>query len=169
MRIGVGALLLLLGLSAAPALGADAAMPSAEPVFAATLTDLQGKPVALAELKGKVTVLNFWATWCTPCRNEIPHLVEGYNHYASRGVLFLGAAVEDNAEAVATFAKAYNINYPLAMAGREQGIALLQALGNKIAGLPYTLVLDRQGKVVAVKRGVMTTERLRQILDPLLP
>jgi thiol-disulfide isomerase/thioredoxin len=160
----------LLGLAVPSAFAADAAaLPAAEPIFAATLADLDGRPVALAELKGKVVVLNFWATWCTPCRTEIPHLVEGYDRYAPRGVAFLGAAVEDSAETVSAFAKTYGINYPLAMAGREKGIALLQALGNKIAGLPFTVVLDRQGGVVAVKRGVMTSARLQQILDPLLP
>ena len=142
-------------------------MPSPDPIFAATLTDFDGKPVALAGLKGKVVVLNFWATWCSPCRTEIPHLEEGHKKYGQRGVVFIGAAVEDSADSVRDFAKAYNISYTVAMAGKDQGIALLQALGNKIAGLPFTVVLDRQGNVVAAKRGILTPARLQQILDPL--
>ena len=143
-------------------------MPSADPVFAATLADFDGKPVPLAELRGKLAVLNFWATWCGPCRTEIPHLIEGQEKYGPRGVVFMGAAVEDNADSVRDFGKSYGINYPVAMAGKDQGIALLRALGNNIAGLPFTIVLDRQGNIVAAKRGIMTPARLQQILDPLL-
>lgn len=143
-------------------------MPSADPVFAATFADYDGKPVPLVELKGRLVVLNFWATWCGPCRMEIPHLVDAQEKYGPRGIVFMGAAVEDNAESVRDFGRAYGINYPVVMAGKDKGIALLRALGNKIAGLPYTIVLDRQGRIVAVKRGVMTPARLQQILDPLL-
>jgi len=160
---------LVLGLMAGAAVAAEIeSIPSADPVFAATLADFDGKPVPLAELKGKRVVLNFWATWCGPCRTEIPHLVEAREKYGPRGIVFMGAAVEDNAGSVRDFGKAYNINYPVAMAGKEKGIALLRALGNKIAGLPFTIVLDRQGNIVATKRGIMTPARLQQILDPLI-
>lgn len=143
-------------------------MPPAEPVFAATLADFDGKPVPLAELKGKLVVLNFWATWCGPCRMEIPHLIEAQEKYGPRGIMFMGAAVEDNADSVRDFGKAYGITYPIVMAGKEKGIALLRDLGNKIAGLPFTIVLDRQGNIVAVKRGIMTPAILQKTLDPLL-
>ncbi|BAN34196.1 peroxiredoxin [Sulfuricella denitrificans skB26] len=143
-------------------------MPSAAPVFAATLADFDGKPVPLVELKGKLVVLNFWATWCGPCRTEIPHLIEAQEKYGPRGIVFMGAAVEDNADSVRDFGKAYGINYPVLMAGKEKGIALLRALGNKIAGLPFTIVLDRQGNIVAAKRGIMTPALLQKTLDPLL-
>jgi thiol-disulfide isomerase/thioredoxin len=169
---------LVFGLWAVPAVavGAEApakpvaaeSMPSSDPIFAAVLADFDGQPVALAELKGKVVVLNFWATWCTPCRTEIPHLEEGHRKYGPRGVMFIGAAIEDNADSVRDFVKAYGITYPVAMAGKDKGITLLQAINNKIAGLPYTVVLDRQGNVVAAKRGILTPARLQQILDPLL-
>lgn len=143
-------------------------MPSAAPVFAATLADFDGKPVPLAELRGKLVVLNFWATWCGPCRTEIPHLIQAQEKYGPRGIVFIGAAVEDNADSVRDFGRAYGINYIVAMAGKDKGIALLRALGNKIAGLPFTIVLDRQGNIVAAKRGIMTPALMQQILDPLL-
>lgn len=143
-------------------------LPSSDPIFSAVLTDLEGKPVSLAEYKGKLVVVNFWATWCAPCRTEIPYLEEGYKKYGPRGVVFLGAAVEDDPAFVKDFAKANGITYPLAMAGKEKGIALLQLLGNRIAGLPYTVVIDRHGGVLAVKRGILTPQRLQQILDPAL-
>lgn len=162
-------LLLVFGLMAGTSIAAETeAMPSADPVFAATLADFDGKPVPLAELKGKLVVLNFWATWCGPCRMEIPHLIEAQEKYGPRGIVFIGAAVEDNADSVRDFAKAYGISYTVAMAGKDQGIALLRALGNKIAGLPFTIVLDRQGNIVAAKRGIMTPALMQQILDPLL-
>jgi thiol-disulfide isomerase/thioredoxin len=152
--------------SAKPA--ATEAMPSSAPIFAAVLTDFDGQPIALSELKGKVVVLNFWATWCAPCRIEIPRLEEGHKKYGSRGVAFIGATVEDEADSVRDVAKADGITYTVAMAGKEKGIALLQALGNKVAGLPFTVVLDRQGNVVATKLGILTSARLQKILDSIL-
>jgi hypothetical protein len=95
-------------------------------------------------------------------------LIEGQEKYGPRGIMFIGAAVEDNADSVRDFGKAYGITYSIVMAGKDQGISLLRALGNRIAGLPFTVVLDRQGNIVAVKRGIMTPARLQQILDPLL-
>jgi thiol-disulfide isomerase/thioredoxin len=169
MKSPVYLLVLLLGLVAAPVVTAETeVMPSSAPAFAATFKTLDGKPITLAEWKGRVVVLNFWATWCPPCRTEIPHLEAGRKKYASRGVVFIGAAIEDKADSVRDFAKAYDITYPVVMAGSDNGIALLQALGNKAAGLPFTMVLDRQGNVAAVKLGILTPVRLQQILDPLL-
>ena len=162
-------LLLLLGLITAPVIAAETeAMPTSAPAFAATFKTLEGKTITLAEWKGKVVVLNFWATWCSPCRTEIPHLEAAQKKYASRGVVFIGAAIEDDADSVRDFAKANGISYPVLIAGSDNGIALLQSLGNKVAGLPFSLVLDRQGKIVAVRLGILTPVRLQQILEPLL-
>ena len=162
-------LLLLLGLITAPVIAAETeATPSSAPAFAATFKTLDGKNMSLAEWKGKVIVLNFWATWCSPCRTEIPYFEAAQKKYASRGVVFIGAAIEDDADSVRDFAKANGISYPVLIAGSDNGIALLQSLGNKVAGLPFTMVLDRQGKIVAVKLGILTPVRLQQILEPLL-
>ena len=160
---------LFLGLISASAVAAETeAMPSSVPAFAATFKTLDGKPVTLAKWKGKVIVLNFWATWCPPCRAEMPFFEASRKKYASRGVVFIGAAIEDGADSVRNFAKANHIAYPLVMAGSEYGIALLQALGNKDAGMPFTMMIDRQGNVVAIKLGILTTARLQQILEPML-
>jgi len=140
--------------------------PPSAPIFAATFDDLDGKPVALADFKGKPLVLNFWATWCPPCRKEIPDLVEIQSQYGERGVAIIGVAVEEKTR-IPEFVRDNKINY-LILLGREQGIELLQALGNRSAGLPYTVVLDRQGDVVFIKRGALTRERLEQVLLPLL-
>lgn len=140
--------------------------PPSAPIFAATLDNLEGKPLPLADFRGKPLVLNFWATWCPPCRKEIPELIEFHNRYVSRGVTLIGIAVEDKAR-VAEFVAATPIPFPV-LVGRDQGIALLQALGNQSAGLPYTVVLDRQGNIVFTKRGALTRERLEQVIAPLL-
>lgn len=160
--------ILVLGFGLPGIASAADVLPPAGPIFAAAVNDLEGKPMSLTEFKGKVIVLNFWATWCAPCRKEIPALEEGYRKYGPRGVEFIGAAMEDDPAQIKAFASANGITYPLAIVGREKGIALLQALGNRIAGLPYTVVIDRQGVVVGVKRGVLTSQRLQQLLDPAL-
>ena len=134
---------------------AQAEMPSSAPLFAATLQDLDDKPAALANWKGKPLVVNFWARWCGPCRAEIPELIKARAKYKARGVEVLGLGLEDKAEAVREFAKAYEMDYPVLLA-KEQGIALMQALGNAKAGLPFTLAVDRRGNIVYKKLGGMS-------------
>ncbi|MGB7503010.1 MAG: TlpA disulfide reductase family protein [Azonexus sp.] len=141
-------------------------MPSSAPLFAATLNDLDDKPVALERYKGKPLIVNFWARWCGPCRAEIPELIE--IRKAHKGKLeVLGIAIEDKAEAVKDFAKAYEMDYPVFVAGGK-GIPLMQALGNTKGGLPFTLVIDRNGQVVQKRLGVMKKADLDAAADLLL-
>ncbi|MGH8735846.1 MAG: TlpA family protein disulfide reductase [Burkholderiales bacterium] len=108
-------------------------------------TDLQGKTRRLAEWRGKVVLCNFWATWCQPCRKEIPMLVALSKEMAAKDVEIVGIAI-DSAVKVAEFAKDYKVSYPLLVAG-PNGIDLMRAAGNQIGGLPYTAFLDRQGRI----------------------
>ncbi|MBZ0106049.1 MAG: TlpA family protein disulfide reductase [Sulfuricella denitrificans] len=158
--------ILLLALFLTPAVQAADEISSA-PVYQSSFNDLASQPFKLEKLKGKVAIINFWATWCPPCRKEIPDLIAIQENYRDRGVSILGIAVEDNRELVQDFARAYNINYPL-VAGKEPGIALMQKLGNQVAGLPFTLVLDAQGIIVAKRRGQMNAARLEQALQEAL-
>lgn len=132
---------------------AAAELPASAPLFAATLSDLDDKPVALERFRGKPLIVNFWARWCGPCRAEIPELVKVRK--ANKGKLeVLGIGIEDKAEPAKEFAKAYDMDYP-AFVAKEKGIPLMQALGNTKMGLPYTIVVDRNGKVVQTKAGLM--------------
>lgn len=143
---------LLGGLACCMALAARA--EGSGPLFAATLDDLADKPVALARYEGRPLVVNFWARWCGPCRDEIPDFVKARAKYKSRGIEVLGIAIEDQTGSVRDFAKAYEMDYPVLM-GKDKGLALMQALGNTRAGLPFTVVIDRQGRILSNKLGPM--------------
>lgn len=130
-----------------------AGQAGAETLFAATLNDIEDKPVALERYRGKALVVNFWARWCAPCRKEIPEL----NKFAKANkgkIEVLGIGIEDRAEPVRLFAKSNNIDYPLFIAG-DKGIPLMQSLGNVFGGLPFTLFIDRNGKVIERKLGMV--------------
>lgn len=145
--------------------GADD-MPASAPLFAATLADLDDKPVALARYKGKPLVVNFWARWCGPCRAEIPELIKFRNQHKGK-VEVLGIGIEDKAEPAKDFAKAYDMDYPVFVA-KEQGIPLMKALGNTKGGLPYTLFIDRNGQVFEKKMGLIKKADLDAATEKLL-
>jgi len=115
--------------------------PDAAPDF--QLNDLDGKPVSLDEAKGKVVLLNFWATWCGPCRAEIPDLVDLQKRYADKLEIIALATEEDDADQVRRFVLRSGINYRVAMAPDD----LVRAYGG-IAALPTSFVIDAQGRVV---------------------
>jgi thiol-disulfide isomerase/thioredoxin len=148
----VVALVLLLAGSIAHAAGS-------EPLFAATLSGTDDRPVALAAYRGKPLIVNFWARWCGPCRVEIPELTKAHDKYGKKGLVVLGIGLEDKAESVRDFMKAYEMNYPVLLA-KNTGIELMQALGNSKAGLPFTVVINRKGEIVASKLGAMNKSEL---------
>ena len=147
--------------------GAGAPGPQAEDriLRSATLVDLAGKPRRLSEWQGRVLVCNFWATWCAPCREEIPMLMSEREKYGKSGLEIVGIAI-DNAVKVAQFAASLKITYPILLAEAD-GLDLMRKLGNTSGGLPYTVVADRQGVLVLRKLGAMKQADLDGILGPL--
>jgi thiol-disulfide isomerase/thioredoxin len=135
-------------------------------ILTAKLSGLDGVTMSLEQWRGKVLVVNFWATWCAPCREEIPEFIKYQANLAVNGVQFVGIAV-DNSERVAIYAKEMGINYPLLVGGIET-MELAKEVGDRAGVLPYSLIVDRSGKVVATTVGILKPERLEKLLAPLL-
>ncbi len=128
-----------------PAAPAPAALAST--VMDAKISLLDGKSKKLSDYSGKVLIVDLWATWCGPCRQEIPHLVEIARTYKSKGVEVIGLTNENpmtDAEAVKEFSKAFKINYPVGWATPEVQIGIMRGRN----GIPQTLIIGRDGKVV---------------------
>ena len=133
--------------------GADVAA-----LLAAPLRDLEGRPRSVLEWKGQVLVCNFWATWCAPCREEIPALSRVRAKTSSKGVEIVGIAIDKVAN-VADFARELKIEYPILIADAG-AIDLMRRLGNSAGGLPFTVVLDRVGKLAHRKLGAISEAEL---------
>jgi thiol-disulfide isomerase/thioredoxin len=169
------------GLIAAVALGAAAAgyaynawrtAPTAQAeqgltaLAAARLSDLDGMPQSLEQWRGKVIVVNFWATWCEPCREEIPLLVKLQQKYESQGLQLVGIAI-DQPEKVRPYAAEMAMNFPV-LIGAVDGIELMRLLGNRAGVLPYTVVLRRDGAIAAREIGAVKEPRMEALLSQLL-
>ncbi len=116
------------------------------------LRDSQGASIQLSALKGKVVVLNFWATWCHPCRREIPWFVEFQRNFTAQGFTVIGVSVdEDGWSAVLPYLTEQKVNYPIVLGNDD----LLRAYGG-VASLPTTLIIDRQGRVAATHVGLVS-------------
>jgi thiol-disulfide isomerase/thioredoxin len=131
-----------------------------------TLNDASGKSRNIDEWQGKVRIINFWATWCPPCIKEIPEFVALQEQYANKGLQFIGVAVDDEESVTAYLAK-MKINYPI-LIGDIEGIALAHQLGNSVDAVPYTLVVDKQGKIIHQHRGGISKEQIMEVISPIL-
>ncbi|AOY02258.1 hypothetical protein BJP62_07840 [Jeongeupia sp. USM3] len=132
--------------------------------FDAALKDVNGKPYKLAALRGKPLVVNYWATWCSPCREEIPEFVSLSKKYAGK-VRFVGIAI-DEAKPVTDFVRQYKVSYPN-LVGEADAMDLMKAEGNTIGALPYTAIYDSQGRRVSTHTGRLSGEKLESILKTL--
>jgi len=132
-------------------------------LMAASLPDMEGKPQALAQWRGKVMVVNFWATWCRPCLEEIPEFVRMQEKFGKEGLQFVGIAV-DNAAKVREFAIKYRMNYPV-LIGEMDGVELARVAGNELGGLPFTVIVDRNGRLIGTELGGLNEQKLTAIIQ----
>jgi thiol-disulfide isomerase/thioredoxin len=138
--------------------------PSAlDDLWARQFDNPEGQPVVLADFKGKPLLLNFWATWCPPCVEEMPLLSRFRQANADRGWQVLGLAVDQPA-AVRRFLQAAPVSFPVAMAGLA-GTDLARSLGNATGGLPFTVVVDGKGRIAARKLGQVSEADLAKWVE----
>ena len=132
-----------------------------------TLPDLDGKKQSLNSWRGKVIVLNFWATWCPPCREEIPLFVELQKKHPVDDLQIIGVAI-DNKTAVMLYRQTAGINYTILM-GNDDTMDLVAQYGNRMASLPYSVIIDRSGSIAVRKLGAFSKLELNSLIEPLLP
>lgn len=145
-----------------------AAAPASDAVaqlLGTPLQDVAGKPQTLAPYKGRILVVNFWASWCGPCVAEMPELVRLHDTYARKGIQFIGIGV-DSQQNVQAFLKKIPVDYPILVSGFG-GADLARSLGNSAGALPFTVVIDANGVVRSTKLGQVVPAELSKTLDAL--
>lgn len=130
------------------------------------LPDLNGNMQNLSQWQGKILIINFWASWCPPCLEEIPVFISLQQQYQNKNLQFIGIAVEEQ-QAVAEYNAKVNINYPLLIAG-DDGIKLSRALGNDIDAVPFTVIISPEGKMIHRQPGEMSKAELLKIIQPFI-
>jgi len=145
---------------------AAAACPESSPAkLDFTLTSLTGDEVALEDFAGKVILLDFWATWCAPCKVEIPWFIDFYERYQAQGLQVVGVAVDDTAEVLQRYADQIGMNYPVLLGlGRDDVTEAYQPM----PGLPTTFIIDREGSICMRHTGLGDREMFEAQIEELL-
>lgn len=141
--------------------GKDVAEESLAPDF--SLPDLTGQELDLSSYRGKVVLLDFWATWCDLCRDEIPHFIELQNKYGSQGLQIIGVSMDDGPEPVRDFYHRFKMNYPVVMGNAKTG-----ELYGGILGLPIAFLIGRDGRISAKYTGATDISALEKEIKTLL-
>lgn len=139
---------------------------STDAFFAASLQDQDNMTQALSQYKGKTIVVNFWATWCPPCREEMPELSALHTQWQEKGVMVLGIAIDELA-LVQAFSETSPVAYPLLVA-EDEGVMMATHLGNDRGGVPYTVLINPQGQLVKTYFGKITKSIIEADLNTLL-
>lgn len=142
----------------------ETAISNIRPLF--KLKDINGKIRDVKEWDGQVLMINFWATWCPPCRKELPAFIEVQEKYKDKGFKIVGIALDEK-QAVIDFTDPMGINYPILLADQE-GAVLTKAYGNRLGVLPFTVIIDRKGNIVHRQRTELTFEQVESMIKPLL-
>lgn len=150
------------GMISSQALTPEEAAVAVDAILALDLPDLDGRPQPLAQWRGKVLVVNFWASWCKPCVDEMPALSRLNSHFAPLGVQFVGIGVDD-AEKLAAFVRTTPVSYPVLVASPAG-----MTPGLQVKGLPYTVVIGRDGRSAMTRLGRVDEASLEPVLRRLL-
>lgn len=153
-------------------------LPLQRPAFAAnggerpaipdiSYPDLDGQQHSLREWKGRVLLLNFWASWCAPCLAEIKHLVDYQQRFGGQGLQIVGLGLDDPRK-LKNVQRTLRINYPILSAKEKESRQILNAWGNKTGLIPYTVIFDRQGQLVQAHRGILGDSQFETLVKPLL-
>ncbi|HUN10486.1 MAG TPA: TlpA disulfide reductase family protein [Aggregatilineales bacterium] len=167
--IGMGGIVLLVGVVAVAAvfglalIDRNAGQPTSGPAPDFTLTTLDGQDVRLSDLRGQVVVINFWASWCVPCRDEAPALQAVWERYRDRGVVLLGVAWTDTERNARAFIDEFSQNYPN---GLDLGTRIGELYG--ITGVPETFIIDQQGQVVGFYPIALQQDQLAAVIESVL-
>jgi peroxiredoxin len=145
---------------------AAACDPNAKPAnLDFTLKDMNGHDVTMSSYRGKVILLDFWATWCGPCKIEIPWFVEFQERYRDQGFVVLGISVDDPVDSLQVFAREYSVNYPL-LVGRDR--EEVQDAYGPMWGIPTTFLISREGLICRKPMGLVPKERVENEIQALL-
>jgi cytochrome c biogenesis protein CcmG/thiol:disulfide interchange protein DsbE len=128
-----------------------------------TLTTFDGQEVALADLRGQVVVVNFWASWCLPCEDEAPALEGAWRRYRDQGLVLIGVDYVDTEPEALAFIQRFGITYPN---GPDLGTRISQAY--RVSGVPETYIVDKTGVLAHVEIGPLAEAKLQAVLEPLL-
>ncbi len=134
-----------------------------KPAHDFTLKDLNGNDVKLSSFKGKAVIINFWATWCHPCREEIPDLQKGYDENKDKGLVILGVNIKENESKVSKFTKDYKMTYPILL-----DIDGTTSDAYRVFGIPMSFFIDRNGLVKDSFIGMLTKEEISKKLAMIL-
>jgi peroxiredoxin len=129
-----------------------------------TLTTLEGKKRSLHDLQGKAVLLNFWATWCEPCRQEMPAMQTAYEKYQDQGLEIVAVNMAETEIAVSAFAQQYGLTFPIWMDKEREAVQLYG-----VGGIPSTLFVDASGVIRHKAKGALDLSQLEQYIDPILP
>ncbi|GMR06319.1 MAG: TlpA disulfide reductase family protein [Gammaproteobacteria bacterium] len=143
--------------------GPDKVVPSGIRLEQIELPDLNGNRQSLVQWQGKLLLVNFWATWCPPCREEIPVFLSLRKKYLSNDFEVVGISI-DSVQKVLEFRDAIGIDYPL-LDGEKNGMSLMVTLGNRLGALPYSVLFDRNGNAVHFKSGEFSRQELEKLIE----